>query len=47
MSGLTRKFKKKLKKYREANENATDQNHWDAAKVIIRGKYIVIQAYFK
>ena len=28
------------------NENTTVQNLWDAAKIVIRGKYIVIQALF-
>ena len=27
------------------NENMTAQNLWDAAKVLIRGKYIAIQAF--
>ena len=47
MSGLTRKLKKKFKKYMEANENTTVQNLWDAAKAVLRGKYIAIQAYLK
>ena len=29
------------------NENMTAQNLWDAAKVLIRGKYIAIQAFLK
>ena len=29
------------------NENTVVQNHCDAAEVVIRGKYIAIQAYFK
>ena len=29
------------------NENTTAQNLWDAAKVVIRGKYIAIQAFLK
>ena len=29
------------------NENMTVQTLWDAAKAVLRGKYIVIQAYVK
>ena len=29
------------------NENMMVQNLWDAAKVVLRGKYIAIQAYLK
>ena len=29
------------------NDNTTTQNLWDAAKVVIRGKYIAIQAFLK
>ena len=29
------------------NDNTTTQNLWDAAKVVIRGKCIVIQAFLK
>ena len=29
------------------NENMTVQNIWDAAKVVLRGKYIAIQAFLK
>ena len=40
MNGLTRKLKKKLKKYMEANENENMrvQNFWDIAKVVPREK---------
>ena len=39
--------KEEIKKYMEANENdnTTTQNLWDAAKAVIRGKYIAIQAF--
>ena len=49
MNGLTWKFKKKLKKYMEANENenTTVQTLWDAAKTVLRGKYTVMQANLK
>ena len=29
------------------NDNTTTQNLWDAAEVVIRGKYIAIQAFLK
>ena len=29
------------------NENTTVQNLWDAAKTVLRGKYIAKQAYLK
>ena len=29
------------------NENITTQNLWDSVKVVLRGKFIVIQAYLK
>ena len=29
------------------NENTTYQNLWDAAKAVLRGKFIAIQTYFK
>ena len=34
------------KKYTETNENesTTVQNQWDAAKAVLRGKFIVMQA---
>ena len=38
--------KEKLKNP-ETNENATYQNQWDAAKAVLRGKSIEIQAYIK
>ena len=39
--------KEEIKKNMEANENGntTVQNLWDAAKAVIRGKYIAIQAF--
>ena len=48
MNGLTKQLKE-IKKYMEANENdnTTTQNLWDAAKLVIRGKYIAIQAFLK
>ena len=37
------------KNYMETNENenTTNPNLWDAAKAVLRGKFIAIQAYFK
>ena len=41
--------KEEIKKYMEVNEhdNTTTQNLWDAAKAVIRGKHIAIQAFLK
>ena len=38
-----------IKKYLETNynENTMTQNLWDAAKAVLRGKFIAIQAYLK
>ena len=38
-----------MKKYLETNddENMTTQNLWDAAKAVLRGKFIAIQSYLK
>ena len=38
-----------MKKYLETNdkENTTIQNLWDAAKAILRGKFIAIHSYIK
>ena len=38
-----------IKKYLETNdnENMTTQNLWDAAKAVLRGKFIAIQSYVK
>ena len=38
--------KEEIKKYLETNdnENTTIQNLWDAAKAVLRGKFIAIQA---
>ena len=36
------------KKFLETNdENMTNQNLWDAAKVVLGGKFIEIQSYLK
>ena len=38
-----------IKKYLETNdnENTTTQNIWDAAKAVLRGNFIAIEAYLK
>ena len=40
---------KEIKKYLEANdnENTTIHNLWDAAKAVLEGTFIAIQAFFK
>ena len=46
---ITEEIKEEIKKYLETNdnENTTTQNIWDAAKAVLRGKFIVIQSYLK
>ena len=46
---VNKEIKMEIKKCLETNnnENTTIQNLWDAAKAILRGKFIVIQAYLK
>ena len=46
---ITEEIKKKIKKYLETNhnENTMTQNLWDAAKAVVRGKFIAIQSYLK
>ena len=41
--------KKEIKKYLETNDNknTTVQNLWEAAKAVLRGKFIAIQSYLK
>ena len=43
---ITEEIKEEIKKYLEANDNEdmTLQNLWEAAKAILRGKFIAIQA---
>ena len=42
-------IRKEVKNFLETNENelTTTQNLWDTAKAVLRGKFIVIQAYLK
>ena len=44
---ITGEIKEEIKKYLETNDNknTTIQNLWDAAKAVLRGKFIAIQAY--
>ena len=46
---ITEEIKEEIKKYLETNdkENTMIQNLWDAAKAVLRGKFIAIQAYLK
>ena len=46
---ITEEIKEEIKKYPETNDNehTTIQNLWDAAKAVLRGKFIAIQAYLK
>ena len=44
---ITEEVKGEIKKYLETNdnENTMIQNPWAAAKAVLRGKFIAIQAY--
>ena len=46
---VTEEIKMEVKKILETNdnENMTTQNLWDAAKAVLRGKFIGIQSYLK
>ena len=46
---VTEEIKKEIKKFLDTNdnENRTTQNLWDAAKTVLRGKFIAIQSYNK
>ena len=46
---ITEEIKEESKKYLEANDNKdrTLQNLWDAAKAVLRGKFIAIQAHLR
>ena len=46
---ITEEIKEEIKKYLETNdnENTMPQNLWDAAKAVLRGKFIAIQSYLK
>ena len=42
-------IKEEIKKYLETNdnENSTTENLWDAAKAVLREKFIAVQSYLK
>ena len=44
---IMEEIKEKIEKYLEINENENMmiRNLWDAAKLVLRGKFIVIQSY--
>ena len=46
---ITEEIEEETKKYLETNdnENTMTQNLWDAAKTVLRGKFIAIQSYLK
>ena len=46
---ITEEIKEETKNYLETNdnENTTTQNLWDAAKAVLRGKFIAIQSNLK
>ena len=45
---VTEEIKREIKKFLEASDNEnTTQNLWDAAKAVLRGKFIAIQSYLK
>ena len=46
---VTEEIKREIKKFLETNdkENITIQNLWDAAKAVLRGKFIAVQSYLK
>ena len=46
---ITQEIKEEIKKYLETNgnENTITQNLWDAAKAVLRGRFIAIHFYLK
>ena len=46
---VTEEIKREIKKFLEMNdnENTITQNLWDAAKVVVRAKFIAMQSYLK
>ena len=46
---ITEEIKEEIKKYLETNDNKnmTTHNLWDAAKAVLRGKFIAIQSCLK
>ena len=45
---VTEEIKREIQNFLETNDNEkTTQNLWDAAKAVLRGKFIATQSYFK
>ena len=46
---VAEEIKREIKNFLEKNDNehTTTQNLWDAAKAVLRGKFIAIQSYLK
>ena len=45
---VTEEIKREIKNFLETNDNEnTTQNLWDAAKAVLRGKFIATQSYLK
>ena len=45
---VTEEIKREIEKFLERNDNENmTQNLWDAAKAVLRGKFIAIQSYLK
>ena len=46
---VTEEIKREIKKFIETNDNKnrTTQHLWDAAKAVLRGKFIAIESYLK
>ena len=45
---VTEEIKREIKKFLETNDNEnTTQHLWNAAKAVLRGKFIAIQCYLK
>ena len=46
---ITEEIEEEIKQYLEANDNKdrTLQSLWDAAKAVLRGKFIAIQAHLR
>ena len=44
---ITEEIKEEIRRYLETNENTMIQTLWDAAKAVLRDKFIAIQAYLR
>ena len=46
---VTEEIKREIKRILETkdNENMTTQNPWDAAKAVLKGKFVAIQSHLK